>query len=332
MIRVSLLGVNQQLREGDESLLNQWREDHEGCLWLDIQHELSEDDKLLLQELGCHELAIQDVVRKRHPPKVEVFQQSTFILFRGIADIDEQLKLQPQQIGFFVSEKLLVTVHAGRSVSIDHYWQREDKADWLSDPMLLVSKIMHYASGRYLESILAFEAKLVDAEDSMQDQGSDLLMKELVLYRSQLRKLKRIFSYHEKLANQLLQLQIGKTQEQGIPVLEDGNREEILLHSLRDVYDRCERLNSLCAMYYEICGDLIDGYISITSHQLNNTMRILTVITAIFVPLSFMAGLYGMNFEYIPELKHPNGYFILLSAMASLAGGMVWWFKRKKWF
>ncbi|WP_304440923.1 CorA family divalent cation transporter, partial [Oleiphilus sp. HI0132] len=78
-------------------------------------------------------------------------------------------------------------------------------------------------------------------------------------------------------------------------------------------------------------GDLIDGYLSISAHQLNETMRVLTVITAVFVPLSFLAGLYGMNFDYIPELKVENGYFYLLAIMLSLSTGLVYWFKRKRW-
>jgi magnesium transporter len=72
-------------------------------------------------------------------------------------------------------------------------------------------------------------------------------------------------------------------------------------------------------MHYDIAGDLIDGYLSISAHQLNVTMRVLTVITAIFVPLSFLAGLYGMNFDYIPELKVRMGYFVLLSVMVVIA-------------
>ena len=84
-------------------------------------------------------------------------------------------------------------------------------------------------------------------------------------------------------------------------------------------------------MYYDICGDLINGYMSVTSHQLNATMRVLTVITALFVPLTFLAGIYGMNFEYIPELKADNGYFILLGVMAVVSVVLLIVFKKKRW-
>ena len=70
---------------------------------------------------------------------------------------------------------------------------------------------------------------------------------------------------------------------------------------------------------------------SVTSHQLNATMRVLTVITALFVPLTFLAGIYGMNFEYIPELKADNGYFILLGVMAVVSVVLLMVFKKKRW-
>ena len=84
-------------------------------------------------------------------------------------------------------------------------------------------------------------------------------------------------------------------------------------------------------MYYDICGDLINGYMSVTSHQLNATMRVLTVITAIFVPLTFLAGIYGMNFENIPELKLEYGYYGLLGVMSVISIGLIVLFKRKRW-
>ena len=112
----------------------------------------------------------------------------------------------------------------------------------------------------------------------------------------------------------------------------DKNGDACACAALNDVFDRLERLHSLSQMHYDICADMIDSYISITSHQLNVSMRILTVVTAVFVPLSFLAGIYGMNFEYIPELKFEHGYFGLIGLMATVAFSSLYWFKRKGWF
>jgi magnesium transporter len=322
MIRSLLISINHEVQEGSRELVETWREQTDSFLWLDYQKTLDEADIDLLQSLGCHVLAIKDAVRKSHPPKVEYFTDNTFVLFRGITAIDENLRLSPQQIAFFIGERLLITTHTGLSLSIEHYFSEQRDASLICNPLMQASSIMHYSSGRYLETILGFEDQLTEAEDTMMNGGSDALMKELVGYRSQLRKLKRVFSYHEKLACTLLEM-TGKSNR---------TESESLQHAMRDLFDRCERLHSLSGMYYEICGDLIDGYISITSHQLNNTMKILTIITAIFVPLSFLAGLYGMNFDNIPELHNQYGYFILLGIMAAVACSMVYFFKRYKWF
>ena len=179
---------------------------------------------------------------------------------------------------------------------------------------------MRFSVGCYVDSILEFEPYLNELEDSMQDKPNDEIMREVIAYKSRLRKLKRIFSYHERLVANLL-----KDIPQRL-IDEDGDIE----HGLQDLFERCERLNSLCTMYFEICGDLINGYLSITSHQLNNTMKVLTVITAIFVPLTFIVGVYGMNFDNMPELHTANGYYYTWAAMiaiAALFGGIAY----KKW-
>lgn len=138
-------------------------------------------------------------------------------------------------------------------------------------------------------------------------------MKELVSYRSRLRILRRVFDYHKPLTENLM----NSTQ-----VYRRINREKDR-HECRDLYERCERLYSFCNMYYEICGDLVDGYISLTSHRLNNTMKVLTIITAIFVPLSFLAGVYGMNFENMPELSNCFGILEIFQRVSDQLG---WYF------
>lgn len=319
MIRTCLYTLNQSPQFGDLELLDCWRSDG-GFLWLDIQQSLDDASKALLASFGCHSLAIKDVARERHPPKFEIFAEHSFIIFRGIQHIEENLIVTPLQLSFFVGENYLITVHPGHSVSVDYHWSLPNLAELLAAPKHLALAIMHYSSGRYLDSLLAYDAELADMEEAMLTHGSDELLKDLVRDRSQLRKMRRTFTYHSRLAAELVEFW-------DVNVADDE-----LSHRLRDLYDRSERLDTLSAQHYEICGDLVDGYFSLSAHQLNNTMRVLTVITAIFVPLSFLAGLYGMNFEYIPELKMHNGYFMLLTVMGLLAGAMIYVFKKKRWF
>jgi magnesium transporter len=306
---------------GAEDLLEQWQPEGAGTLWIDIEGHLSASMRQALIGLGCHELAITDIERDRHPPKVHEFDNNTFVLFRGIIQLDEQLVLTPQQIGFFIGESFLVTIHRGQSLSIDRLWSEVDADASPPAPGRLALQVMDYASDRYLAKILDFEGYLGELEENLLSRPSDSVMAELVGYRSELRKLRRIFNYHNRLMEQIL-----REEPKYLGTAEDENH-----HLWRALLDRCERLFSLTSMYYEICGDLVEGYISISSHELNTTMKILTIITAIFVPLSFMAGLYGMNFQNMPELNMEYGYFFALGAMACTASLLVYIFKRKRW-
>ncbi|MCL5425558.1 MAG: magnesium transporter CorA family protein, partial [Gammaproteobacteria bacterium] len=228
----------------------------------------------------------------------------------------------PQQVCFFVGEKFLITLHPGEALSIERLFNEQGRALLAHSPEQVALRVMYISAGFYIDSLLEFETELSDLEDELLENGNDVLMRKIITYRSRLVKMRRIFSYHK-----------GITQELTAYDYEHLPREESeTLHAINDVADRFERLYTLTQMYYDICGDLIDGYISISSHQLNITMRVLTVITAIFVPLTFIAGIYGMNFENIPELRYQYGYFFVWGAMLGIAGVMIWLFKRKRWF
>jgi len=311
MIRTQLLTGTGERLEGGPELIERWRNDNESYIWIDLLNEEAKIEKGFLFSLGCPPLAIEDVQRFRHPPKTETFNDYTLILYRGITEFNKDLTIQQMTIALFAGDRCLISCHPRHSLGITHYWENAQQENLLVSPGLLASRIMRFSVGRYLEAILAFESSLNELEDAMQEKPNDEVMRELISYQSRLRKLKRIFSYHEKLVTNLLN---------DIPqrlIDEDGDIE----HGLQDLFERCERLHGLCTMYYEICGDLINGYLSISSHQLNNTMRVLTVITAIFVPLTFIAGIYGMNFDNMPELHTPYGYFYTLGGMLIIAAG-----------
>ena len=320
MIRVQLLTQDGQLLIGSTELIDQWLNQTNGFTWIDLQGEERDSEKQWLLSLGCHPLAVEDVQRFRHPPKTETFDNFTLILYRGFTEFNTDLTVTQMTIALFAGERCLISCHPHASTGVNNYWERAHSEGLLVSPGLLASRIMRFSVGRYLESILAFEPRLNELEDSMQDEPNDGIMRELIAYQARLRKLKRVFSYHERMIVNL------RTDIPQRLIDEDGDIE----HALQDLYERCERLHGLCTMYYEICGDLINGYLSLTSHQLNNTMKVLTIITAIFVPLTFIAGIYGMNFDHMPELHTQFGYFYTLGAMLLIAVGFGW-VAYKKW-
>ncbi|TEW54677.1 metal transporter [Psychromonas sp. RZ22] len=321
MIRCMLLNSDKSYSYGDESLIDSWREDKSTMLWVDIDSHDKEQEYVLLKALGCHSLAITDAQRDRHPPKIELFDNYIFMLYRGIFHSREDLLFEHLQISMFVGTNILITSHAQKSISIDKLFSVEGEKFLMKSPITLALRIFHYSCGIYLQKLFEFEEKLEALEDKFQLGGDDKMMQEITLYRSRLTKLKRTFSYHSNIGSELKILVADET-----PIINQAE-----LHTVIDVHERIDRLLTLSQMHYDICSDLVNGYLSITSHQLNATMRVLTVITAIFIPLGFLAGIYGMNFEYIPELKAENGYFYLIGFMAFLSLTLVLLFKKKRW-
>ncbi|WP_284203418.1 magnesium transporter CorA family protein [Psychromonas marina] len=316
-----LLQSDNTCRYGNEELIELWKVQPETTLWVDLESHNKADELLILQQFGCHALAITDLHRERHPPKIELFDDYIFMLYRGIYECQGDLQFKHLQIGMFVGTNILITSHEQKSISIDKLFTGEGEKYLTKSPITLALRVFHNSCGVYLEELFEFEEKLELLEDQFQLGGDDKMMQEITLYRSRLIKLKRIFNYHSNIGAELKLLVADET--------DIINQAE--MHTVTDVHERIERLLSLSQMHYDICSDLINGYLSVASHQLNATMRVLTVITAIFIPLGFLAGLYGMNFEYIPELKVVNGYYYLLTVMALIALSLIILFKKKRW-
>ncbi|UYG07200.1 magnesium transporter CorA family protein [Halomonas sp. M4R1S46] len=321
MIRTLLVSGDGRVMQGGEELIAHWRDEAGSRIWIDLQGEPPERERAMLEAFGGHPLAIDDAQRERHPPKIEEFEDHTLILYRGISSFDAELNYVPQQVAFLLGERFLISLHPGLALSIDRLREHEGSTLLKRSPEHVALRVMYASAGYYLNSLLEFENQLSDLEDALIDDGSDALMRRVIAFRSRLVKMRRVFSYH-----------LGITQElTAYDYAHLPRDEEETLHAINDVHERFERLHSLTQMYYDICGDLIDGYISLSSHQLNRTMRVLTVITAIFVPLTFIAGIYGMNFAHMPELAYRYGYFLVLLVMLAIGLGLLWVFRRMKW-
>lgn len=287
--------------------------------WVDIEGESDEVIRRVLEHFGCHRLAIQDTLRKKHPPKLENFNDSLFMLYRGINTISKDFAVSYVQMAFFITETTIITVHDEKSFGIESTMKEPELSEWLTTPALVWLKVLKASAKKYLEEIAKLDDTLTKLEEGIAESGNDDDLTRLVMYKTRLRRFRRTANYHEEIVDDL-----GKLNHQHL-LFKDST------HIIQDTYDKFERIYSLSSMYYDLCGDLIDGYLSLTSHHLNKTMQLLTVITAIFIPLGLLAGIYGMNFDNIPELHHPYGYFILLGFMGTIAAVLLYLFKKYKW-
>ncbi|MDR2213562.1 MAG: magnesium transporter CorA family protein [Pseudomonadales bacterium] len=321
MIKAQLLLLDGTWCEGGEELVQRWRHETGAYLWVDLEDEAPTELRIFLKGMGCHPLAIDDVLRFRNPPKAYDYDNYTLFLYRGLPVFNPDLTNEQQNIALFAGDRCLITTHKMSSYTLNHYWTAARDEGLLPSPGLLATRIIRHATARYLEVLLSFEPVLMDLEDRLQEEASETLILDLISYQSRLRRLRRIFDYHQRMVDNL---------RSDVPqrlIDEDGDIE----HALQDLFERCERTNSLCRMYYESCGDLLNGYLSFASYSLNNIMRVLTAITALFLPLTLIAGIYGMNFDNMPELHWRYGYFMVLGVMLGLLLTMTVFAWRRKW-
>ena len=322
MIRVLLYDPGYaKLSEGGEELLTEWAQQPDLLMWVDFDRHPPELERaLLLDRFKLHPLGVQDGQRDRHPPKYESFGDHSLLLFKGLAADSTSLEFQTVQIAVFMGERFLVTRHVSESPSIARVWGEamQDPALFAGGPGGLVLRLSRTVNDRYLPLLLDLEPRLEAIEDEMRDSPNDGLLNELTGYMTALKKLARTADYHLRMFTDL----------RARPPREIG---AALEHELTDVYEHLERTQSLARLFHDMCSDMIDGYISVASHRLNQIMRVLTIVTAIFVPLGFLAGVYGMNFENIPELHSHSGYFILLGVMAAIAISLLLVFRRLRW-
>jgi magnesium transporter len=310
-----------RLHTGGRELVERWKTDEQSLLWFDLGDEPAEAaGRLLREEFGLHPLAVSDALRERHPPKLEHFDDYAFLLLRGLSADTRDTDFSTIQLALFVGRRFLVTRHSADSPSTDQLWReaQEHSGRLGAGPATLALRLCRIMVDRYLGILLALEPRLEELEDEILSSPRDELLGELAGYKSSLKKLRRIFAYHQQVFS-------------GLRSCVSPFFGAEIVHELNDVYEHQERAVSLSGLYYELTVDLVESYISLASHHLNQIMKVLTIVTAIFVPLSFLAGLYGMNFENIPELHAQSGYFILLGIMAGIVVALLALFRKKRW-
>lgn len=269
---------------------------------------------------GLHRLALEDVMNPHQRAKVEEYDDFLFIVARMVS-IDP--RLTTEQICFFLGHNFVITVQEGKPGDcLDPVRERIRKgsgrirhrgADYLTYA-LLDSIIDHY-----FPVLDTLGEELDRLDDELMNRPGEASISSIHQFRSQLLVLRRAMRPHREAINQLAR--------DPHELIEDETR-----IFLRDCYDHTIQLGEAIDIYRETSSDLRDYHLSWMSNRTNDVMKTLTIIATIFIPLGFIAGLYGMNFENMPELHSRYGYPMILALMCAVAFGLVYWFKLKGWF
>lgn len=304
---------------GGKEILQQWQDKTDSWIWVDLYDETpDEEQKFLSENFHLDEGAITEAQRDRHPPSFEAFKDYIYLLLKPLDAESDSLDFSTLQLAMFAGQRFLITRRSKQSPYLAKLWQSlEQNGCTDASPLSVVASMSERVAQRYGKVLLDLEQRLDIIEDELFDSPTDSLMKELVGYNTGLRKMHRILAYYVNVFNGLRQ-HLSKNNHQ--------HQDEF-----NNIYAIIERFSSLSAVYQEVITDLIEAYISLNGHRLNQIMKVLTIVTVIFVPLTLLVGIYGMNFENMPELKSQHGYYVLLSVMSGIAFVMLYLFRRVRW-
>lgn len=319
-IRVTIFDRQAGLRTGGEELLGTQAATEGSWVWADFDAVDRDTERdLLRKHFGLQLLAIQDAQRERHPPKHELFEDCLFMLLRELSDPDVT-SVDPRftHIAIFAAEHFLVTRRDRPSRAIDQTWKKSTIAQLERGPAHIVYRICRHMVDHYTPLVIDMEERLGTLEDRMFERPNDAILAELADYNRILKKLRRTFTYQQGMMRQIAH------SHEGVMRLFDD-------HEFNDIYENMERLASLCQLNQELAVDLLNTYLSISAHRLNQIMRVLTIATVIFLPLGLLAGVYGMNFQFMPELGWRYSYFVVIGAMLTVAATLISIFRFKKW-
>ncbi|WP_240375620.1 magnesium/cobalt transporter CorA [Bacillus piscicola] len=288
-------------------------------LWADFDQPTETEIDYLRTVFHFHPLAIEDCVQRLQRPKLDYYNDYTFYVTHSVAEEDKEI--YKKELDFFVGPTFIVTFHREPSKEIYQVRERllelKESENW--DPYDLFHQVLDKIVDNYFPLIYEMEDKLDHLEDNTQNLKMDDLMNELFDIRHMLLNLRHTINPMRDLLYRMLNSQ----HQNGV-----RQRKEYF----SDIHDHLLKLSEMVMSNREITADIRDSYLSLSANQTNNVMKFLTMITSIFVPLTFIAGIYGMNFAYMPELTWKYGYFGTLAIMGILAVSMYLWFKKKGWF
>ncbi len=319
-IRASLL-QNSALRQGGAELIDQWSPASDALLWLDIQQPQEEILEPLLEErFKFHELATEDTLSPNTLPKYDAFADYDFFIFRAVDLKVSEHGSQTYKLAAFLSRNFLITVHREPMQPVDEVCNRLPKDLRLlgNGPDFLLYSIVDAMVDAHFPLLEEIEVEVDELQDAIFKDAQAAHLDQLLHLKRDINVIRR----HSMPQRELLNL-ISRGDAQFV-------QQRHLIY-FRDIYDHMFRIGETIDIERDMMASTMEAYLSVVANRTNEIMKVLTVFSAIMLPLTLIAGIYGMNFEHMPELEWPYGYAFALGLMALTAIGLLYWFRRRGW-
>ncbi|MEW9097311.1 MAG: magnesium/cobalt transporter CorA [Clostridiaceae bacterium] len=312
---------NKAVYEDIEKCLSSCRDD--SINWINIDGlDSIETISYIGKRFNIHPLILEDILNTTQRPKIDIDNNYIYIVIKMLY-YDKSIKeIKSEQVSLIILENYVLSFQEFRGDVFDDLRRRLER-----DKSNIRAKGTDYLAYSLIDSIVDSYFDIIESIGNSIDTIEDTLMSNPSKKTlDDIYKLKRELIF---LRNSIWPLRevLSKLVKSEYKLIEDKT-----VMFLRDVYDHTIEIVDIIETYRDILSGMLDTYLSSVSNKTNEIMKVLTIFSTIFIPLSFLTGIYGMNFEYMPELKFKHGYLIFWVITITCILAMVDYFRRKKWF
>lgn len=301
------------------------KENH--LLWLDFEASSPQIDEPILREVfGFHPLAIDDALHESHIPKIDDWEQYLYIVLHAIQfDVSLEARLDTLELDIFVGANYMVTHHDQPIQALNLVWEecQQHERHWKSGSDALLYRLVDRVVTNYLPVLDQIDQEIEQLEISVFTQPQPEIVEKIFLLKRVMAQLRRVLAPQREVLNKLARDDFSVIDKQARVYF-------------RDVYDHLVRLHDLSESIRDLIGGTLDIYLSVINNRMNDIMKTLTIITTLFMPISFITGFFGMNFfapvEGLLQSWTGLAFFAITLIILTLTPlTMFWWVKRKGW-
>jgi magnesium transporter len=293
------------------------------ALWIDVINPTQAELEELGRTFGFHPLAVEDARKRHQRPKVDEYQDHLFIVIYALdppGDAAERPAMQ--ELAMFVMKHAVLTVRWQEIDELEvaaHRWRDRARDDQVDDPAMLLYTIVDSIVDGYFPCIDDIGDRIEDLEEAMFNGTDPDTLQHIFRMKRLLLEMRRAVAPSRDVFNALLRREL--------PLLGPNS-----LAYFQDVYDHVIRVTDSIDAYRDILSSVVDIHLSLVSNNLNKTVQKLTSASIVLMSLALVAGIYGMNFEHMPELGWRYGYVAALGLMAALGISLFMLFRRLGWW
>lgn len=289
--------------------------------WVDLCGHDPEHDALLADVFKIHPLVLEDMFLDAPQPKIEDFDDYLYLVVHGLDRNAEQPdNIETIELDLLIGPRFIITHHPTTLRSTDTVESEIKRSAKLfaKGPSFVAHAILDHLSDHYKPLMERFDDEIEALEARVLKDATAEVVGEIFEVKRSLAKIRRVASHQREVVQRLARGEFELIDEAALPFY-------------RDVAEHFVRVTDLTDSYRDLLASILDMYMSVQGQKLNEIMKVLTLMSTIMLPMTFVAGVYGMNFEFMPETHLKYGYAYALIAMAVIAGSLVIWFKTRKW-